>query len=164
MTRAQDTFGRDRIEQDLVRDEGLRLKVYRCTADKRTIGVGRNLDAIGIRDGETAVLGITLASCLANGITNWQALVLLSNDIDVVVAQLDRKLPWWRSLSPRRQRVMINMTFNLGIDGLLKFKNTLRFVRDGQYKVAANNMLLSLWARQVGKRAVRLADDMERGG
>lgn len=134
----------DLLIKELIRDEGLRLKPYRCTAGKLTIGVGRNLDDVGISHGE--------------------AEILLRNDVARSEADLDRHLPWWRTLDPVRQRVMVNMAFNLGIAGLLGFKNTLRAVETGQYLTAAQGMLASKWASQVGPRATRLATMMRDGG
>jgi lysozyme len=55
------------------------------------------------------------------------------------------------------------MAFNLGVPGLLKFKNTLRAVREGRFEDAAKGMLASKWARQVKGRAVRLAQVMKTG-
>lgn len=162
-------FNRSILRSELTLDEGLRLKVYRCTENKRTIGVGRNLDAIGIRSFETEQLGITVASCVANGITKSQALILLDNDITACEASLDRYLPWWRTLDPVRQRVMLNMTFNMGLDanpkngGFDSFVNTLNLIKVGQYENASQNMLRSKWADQVGKRAIRLAMLMRLG-
>jgi len=157
------TFDRKALEAELVRDEGEKLKVYRCTMGKRTIGVGRNLDDVGIRAVETARLGITLVRCLANGITRAESRALLAGDIDGCEADLDRKLPWWRGLDPVRQRVLLNMTFNMGIRTMLTFKNTLRFVEAGDYRRAAENMRASKWRAQVGERALRLVRMMETG-
>ena len=133
----------DELVRELTRDEGLRLKPYRCTAGKLTIGVGRNLDDVGISQGE--------------------AEIMLRNDIDRAAEGLDRELPWWRNLDEVRQRVMVNMTFNLGIAGLLGFKNTIELVRTGQYLDAAQHMLATKWAKQVGPRAERLALMMRDG-
>lgn len=151
------------MRAELVRDEGLRLKPYRCTAGKLTVGVGRNLDDVGISTVEADAMGITAAGCGSRGVTYEQAMALLDSDIARVERDLDRRLPWWRGLDPVRQRVLVNMGFNLGITRLLGFRNTLRFVELGDYAHAASNMLQSLWARQVGARAVRLADMMETG-
>lgn len=151
------SYNRATLRDELVRDEGLRLRVYRCTAGKLTIGVGRNLDDVGIRPHETKELGIDKASVIAKGLTRNQAFFLLDSDIDVVEQQLDHRLPWWRSLSDARQRVLLNMAFNLGIVGLLGFRNTLAFIKAGSFPAAAAGMRASLWARQVGKRAERLA-------
>jgi lysozyme len=135
---------RDALIRELTRDEALRLKPYRCTAGKLTIGVGRNLDDVGISQGE--------------------AEIMLRNDIAKVSAELDRDLPWWKTLDEVRQRVLANMAFNLGTHGLLGFKNTLRLVETGKYLEAAQAMLASKWAKQVGPRAERLALMMRDGG
>ncbi len=134
---------RDRLIRHLIRDEGLRLKPYKDTVGKLSIGIGRNLDDVGISEGE--------------------AIAMLENDIDRAEEGLDRNLPWWRGLDGVRQEVLVNLTFNLGITGLLGFKNTLAAMRDGLWSSAASRMLASKWARQVGKRAERLAKAMETG-
>ena len=136
-------MNRDVLKKQLVDHEGLRLKPYKDTVGKLTIGVGRNLDDRGIAEAE--------------------AMYLLENDIDECVAHLDKALPWWGDLTPARQHVLLDMCFNLGIGRLLGFKNTLREVQEGNYDAAADNMLVSLWARQVGRRAQRLATMMREG-
>jgi lysozyme len=127
----------------LKRHEGLRLKPYQCTADKMTIGYGRNLDDVGISQAE--------------------AETLLTNDIARAETQLLKALPWVKQLTQTRREVLINMAFNLGIVGLLKFKNTLGHIRAGRYASAAQEMLKSRWALQVGKRANELAEQMRTG-
>jgi len=62
-----------------------------------------------------------------------------------------------------RQRVLLDMAFNLGISGLLKFKRTLKAIRAKQYEKAAEMMLDSRWATQVGQRAKRLSKMMATG-
>lgn len=131
------------LRQDLIRDEGLRLKPYRCTAGKLSIGVGRNLEDVGISKSE--------------------AEYLLHNDILNVQIDLDRKLPWWRAMSEARQLVLANMAFNLGISSLLGFKNTLGAMERGDYEAAAVGMGASKWAVQVGPRATRLIKMMREG-
>lgn len=133
----------DTLRAELTRDEGLRLKPYRDTTGNTTIGIGRNLSGVGI----------SLA----------EANALLDSDISRAVADLDRNLPWWKSLDGVRQRVLVNMAFNLGINGLLGFRHTLDAIRAGNFEAAANGMLASLWAKQVGQRATRLAVMMRTG-
>lgn len=123
--------------------EGERLKPYRCTAGKLTIGVGRNLDDRGITSDESAYL--------------------LNNDIDSHWIELLEHLPWVETLDEVRQRVMLDMAFNLGIFGLLTFHRTLGHIKAGNYALAASAMLESKWARQVGQRARRLATMMKTG-
>ena len=120
----------ERIKEQLVRHEGLRLKSYRCTAGRLTIGIGRNLDDCGISQSE--------------------AYVMLINDIMNCEKQLQSKIPdIYNGLDEVRKSVLLNMCFNLGINGLLGFKNTLAFVKVGDWERAANNMLVSKWAKQV---------------
>ena len=121
--------------------EGLKLTPYRCTADKLTIGVGRNLDDVGI--------------------TQDEAEYLLDNDILRCCDDLDRNMSWWRDLSETRQRVLVDMVFNLGISRFMKFQNAIDALANGNYKGAAEEMLDSRWANQVGQRAMRLANAME---
>ncbi len=130
------------LSYELNRDEGRRLKPYLDTVGKLTIGVGRNLTDVGISESECDML--------------------LENDIARTRAWLDLKLPWWRDMDKVRQRVLINMTFNLG-SKVLTFVNTLAAMQHANYAAAANGMLASKWAKQVGARANRLADMMRTG-
>lgn len=137
------TINESALLRQLRLHEGVRLKPYRCTAGFLTIGVGRNLEA--------------------RGITSEEADVLLRNDVVDVIAGLAMELPWIWELSDVRQRVLVDMAFNLGVEGLLQFKNTLAAIQAGDYKRAAAMMLDSRWASQVGGRARRLARMMETG-
>lgn len=136
-------MNRDDLRSMLVLHEGLRLKPYRCTAGKLTIGVGRNLDD--------------------KGITQAEAFQLLENDILEVEADLDRTWPWWRQMSEQRQQVLADMCFNLGITRLGGFVNTIAAMKRGDYEAAADGMSKSLWASQVGRRATRLIRMMREG-
>jgi lysozyme len=150
-----------RLKKTLIRHEGFRSKPYLCTAGKRTIGIGRNLDDVGLSPAERAALGIGRTKRLEDGISMAEAEYLLDNDIAKVTRGLDAHIPWWRSLSSVRQEVLVNMGFNLGLRGLLGFKATLEAIRQGQYEHAAERMMRSLWAKQVGRRAKELADAMK---
>lgn len=88
---------------------------------------------------------------------------ILMEDINNAIADLDRELPWWKTLTENRQRVLISMCFNLGIDGLLGFKNTLAMIKKGDYEGAAKGMLNSKWATQVKSRATKLSQMMRDG-
>lgn len=132
----------ERMKLELRQDEGLRLKPYRCTAGRLTIGVGINLD---------------------EGITEDEADYLLASRIRRAEAELDRALPWWRGLSDARQRALVNMAFNLGLPRLLGFKGMLGALEAGDWNEAARQALNSAWARQVGPRAARIAKMIEEG-
>ena len=130
------------IEEQLILHEGLRLKSYICPAGKLTIGVGRNLDD--------------------KGITEAEAMFLLKNDIDKVIKDLS-KYKWFNDLYPVRQKVIVDMAFNLGIAGLLKFKKMIAAFEEKDYEKAADEMVDSRWYKQVGERGKRL-ENMIRSG
>ena len=88
---------------------------------------------------------------------------LLQNDIQLVLKDLVKNLPWFIKLDSERQEVLMNMCYNLGWPRLSLFKTTLSLIEQGLYKDASISMLTSLWAKQVGQRAVRLAKQMETG-
>jgi lysozyme len=134
---------KDRLISQLTADEGKKNKPYRDTVGKLTIGVGRNLDDRGLSDDEISYL--------------------LGNDIKMVERELDIAMPWWRGMCDARQNVIAAMAFNLGVPGLKTFTNTLQAMRDGRYSDAADGMLQSKWAQQVGARAVRLSKMMREG-
>jgi lysozyme len=131
---------------ELERDEGRVLHAYQDSLGFWTIGIGRLIDK---RRG--------------GGISNEEADLLKRNDIARIRRQLDEMLPWWRGMSPARQRSIQNMTFQLGIAGLLRFTSTLRHLEAGNYASAAANMRGSLWARQTPARAERVIRMIELG-
>lgn len=140
-------------------DEGEELVAYKDTMGLWTIGVGHLIDPK--RGANPAPFGVDLRN--GGEITPAQSAELLGRDIAAKAAELDKALPWWRKLSDARQRVLLNMAFNLGTAGLLGFANTLRMVEGGSYRAAAEAMLRSKWAGQVGARATRLAAMMGAG-
>lgn len=153
-------MNRDLLKQELERDEGRRLKPYCDSVGKLTTGVGRCLDTNPLIPEEIAHIG---HDCRTLSITEEQAEYLLDNDIDKVITQLDENLSWWRSLDDVRQRVLVNMAFNMGVHTLLTFKNTLAYIQSAKYGEASVGMIASKWAQQVGQRAHRLANMMRDG-
>ncbi len=111
-----------------------------------TIGIGTNID----KDH-------------GGGITLDEARYLAMNRVQRFKEHLDTKIPWWRGLDPVRYTILLDMAFNLGPEGLLKFKNTLKAIEEERWVDAANGMRASLWYDQVGNRAKRLAIAMETG-
>lgn len=89
--------------------------------------------------------------------------LLLDYDIQKHQAELASALPWVMGLDAVRLAVLTDMAFNLGVPGLLKFKDTLRAVQERRWKDAAREMLASTWASQVGRRSARLSQMMESG-
>ena len=133
----------DKLTEMLVDHEGMRRKPYRCTAGKLTIGVGRNLDDRGISPDE--------------------AMYMLANDIKDARRELSAAFLWFDKLDEVRQAVLIDMCVNLGLSRLQGFRNTLALIGVGKYEAAAQEMLNSKWAEQVGRRAQRLSRMMATG-
>lgn len=128
-------------------DEGRKRHVYQDHLGYWTIAVGRLVDprkgGSGLRDSEMDFM--------------------LANDIADRQEQLTKRLPWFKDLDEARQGVLVNMSFQLGVDGLLGFTTTLGHVQAGRYKEAAVSMLQSKWAMQTPERAERMATQMRLG-
>lgn len=124
------------------RHEGLRLDLHKCPTGYLSIGYGHNLEA--------------------KGITEKTAEFILLDDLADAEEQV-RKHIHVKRLSDARLGVLINMAFNLGIHGLLGFKQFLYFLSMDDYERAADEMLDSRWAMQVGGRAKELAEQMRTG-
>ena len=128
------------IKEQLIRDEGKNRKMYQDAVGVWTIGVGHNLEAKGLSDRAIDVI--------------------LEDDIADAKADLASAMSWATQLSEPRLGVLINMSFNLGIVGLLGFKNMLKAIRESRWEDAAAAMLDSVYATQVGARAQRLAKQL----
>ena len=137
---------KDKLSNQLYRDEGFVSHAYQDTLGFWTIGIGRLID-----------------KNKGGGITEEEALMLLSNDIYSKTKDLEARLPWINTLDEARKGALLNMAFQLGVNGLLTFKQTLADVQAGRYEAAAEKMLKSLWARQTPNRARRVAQQMASG-
>lgn len=131
----------DEVIELIQQHEGFSGKPYLCPAGKLTIGYGRNLEANGIRKPE--------------------ADFLLLNDILYFDSQISSRWHHYCVLPPKKKMVLIDMAYNLGINGLFNFKRMIKAIEAGDYIEASKEMLDSNWAKQVGKRAIELAKMME---
>ena len=122
--------------------EGRRRFPYRDTVGKWTVGCGRNLTDKGLSEDEIDYL--------------------LQNDVRECLTDLDT-FPWFAGLDPVRRNVVIDMRFNLGPSRFRQFKQTIAAIARGDYGKASEQMMKSLWHRQVGARARRLARMMKTG-
>ena len=125
------------LKKLLIKHEGLCLKPYHDSLGKLTIGVGRNLDDVGI--------------------TEQEALQLLDNDIAGIINQLN-SLSVFNQLNSSQQIALTDMAFNLGFQGILQFKKMWAALEGGNFSLAAKEMLDSKWAEQVPCRAKELAE------
>ena len=123
--------------------EGVRRFPYRDTVGKLTIGVGFNLDDVGLYPEEIDFI--------------------LGNRLSRTEEEVERVFPWYNELDEVRQAVVLDMAYNMGMSTLSQFKRTLGSIRDGDYVRASAQMLQSKWARQVKGRAIRLSIMMETG-
>jgi len=139
----------EKTTQLIARHEGLRLHPYVCSANKLSIGYGRNLDDVGISKAE--------------------AMSMLKTDVTQAFKDA-HKFKWFRALDGVRRAVVVNMIFNLGFTRFNKFRKTLALIEKGHYTAASVEMLKgtgkggrSKWANQVGPRADELSKMMSTG-
>jgi lysozyme len=155
---------------DLAADEGLRLKAYPDPLSPLAREMAKKPDARcdgwGHLSGEPWTCGYGCTGPDVTRDTVWtyeQAKERLGAKVAQAATELDLRLPWWRHMSTLRQDVLANMAYNMGLTRLLGFKRALSAMEMGRYAVAATEMMDSLWARQVGDRAQRLAAQMRTG-
>ena len=130
----------------LKRDEGEVLHAYQDHLGYWTIGIGILIDK---RKG--------------GGLRPEESEFVFRNRLKLLDAELSGRLPWISKLDPARKGVLINMAFQMGVAGLLGFKNTLALIQSGKYQEAARAMLQSKWATQTPARAQRLSNQMATG-
>lgn len=133
----------EKTKQQLIVDEGKVKHAYKDSLGYWTIGVGRLID----KD-------------KGGGLSDSEIEMLLENDIRNKYNELVKVMPWVTTLSEPRLGVLLNMSFQLGVSGLLKFKNTLDLIIKGNYEEAAKGMMNSLWAKQTPNRAKKLSKQM----
>jgi lysozyme len=131
------------LKDMLMRHEGLRLLPYTDTAGKLTIGYGRNLTD--------------------NGISTKEADAMLDIDIASHALDVSNAFPWLTHLDSVRQDVLVDLCFNMGIAGLKGFPRMLQALEYGAWERAAQELLNSRYARQVGARATELAQMIRTG-
>ena len=133
----------NKLIEQLKIHEGFRSNVYTCSGGKKTVGYGRNLQDIGISEEE--------------------AEMLLKNDIYEATNQLLNAFPFMATFSDVRISAMINFTFNVGIGTVRKFSNTIEYLKNKDWDAAADEMMDSKWAEQVGDRAIQITEQIRTG-
>jgi len=140
------TYDHTALQNELIRDEGLRLTPYRDSLGYLTIGIGHI-----IGKGETFTT-----------LTREQALDILDSDIMIAERRLTNILPSWRSLDEVRQRAALNLVFNLGYK-LADFKRFLHAAKSGDWEKAADHLTKSRWYKQVKLRGPRIVHAIRTG-
>lgn len=128
------------LEEMLIRHEGLRHAPYIDSVGVQTIGIGHNLH---------------------KPLSHAAIMQIFKDDVADAKNDCLHAFPWFAELDETRQWVLINMCFNLGLPRLQGFHKFLLAVERGDYATAATEMLDSLWAKQVKKRAHELAALMQ---
>ena len=123
--------------------EGFRQFPYFDTTGNLSIAYGRNLDS--------------------NGIAEQEGSILLDNDIDFHLNELNNNLSFFSYLDEPRKMVLANMSYNLGFKNLMTFEKMLKALSVKAYDIAANEMIDSIWYKQVGSRADALVKIMRTG-
>lgn len=136
----------DNSYSQLRRDEGEKLSAYQDHLGYWTIGVG-----------------ILIDSRKGGGLLPEESEFIFNNRLRLLEQELELRLPWVKKLDPARRGVLVNMAYQMGIAGLLGFKNTLALIERGEYGKAAQEMLGSKWAQQTPARANRLSVQMRSG-
>lgn len=133
----------DKLLASIELHEGLELKPYTDTTGHLTIGYGTNLSA-----------GITIA----------EAIFLLNDRLNSTVLLCEAQ-NWWPNVKDDdvRSRAMIEIVYNMGIEKIEEFKNALGFLIKNNYIACAQEFMDSLWAKQVGDRAIELTQMMATG-
>lgn len=137
---------RDIVRAQLRIDEGTVPYAYYDSEGYLSIGVGRLIDRR-----------------LGGRLRSDEIALMLENDIIEAEAVAKTLFPSFSQLSDTRKAVLINMAFNLGQTRLAGFKRFREAVGAEQWYRAAEEMLDSRWADQVGIRAQRLAQQMREG-
>ena len=150
------------VVEQLKEQEGTELSPYYCSADKLSVGHGRNLEAVGYSNEEMAMFARPMAELYP--LSEDEAEALLVNDVNRILSVVSS---WviWSKLNEARQGVIINMCFNLGIQGFLRFEKTIAYIKAGSYEAASREMLDSKWAREdvSPERSGALSDQMFSG-
>ena len=129
----------------LRRHEGVRDKVYLCSAGYETIGVGRNISEDGL------------------GLSEDEINFLLNNDIKRVREELTEEYYWFAGLNDARQDAMIDLSFNLGQTRLRGFVKALEAMSREEFENAADEFMDSKWSEQVGDRALEVTEIIRTG-
>lgn len=124
--------------------EGYRLKPYRCSEGKLTIGVGHNIDANPLPPEISAYLK------KYGQITDEMAMWLLEKDIQTAILDCQRIFPGFNNLSQNRRNALTDMMFNMGIKTFLGFTQTIAHINLGQWDEVARHIKSSRYYRQLG--------------
>ena len=139
------------VKEDLIRHEGYVAEIYLDSENLPTFGIGHLVTEDDME----------YSWPVGTPVTDERILDVFHKDCDVAYTDACALVLNFAGQAPDAQRVLVNMAFNLGRNRLSKFKNMLRYVNEGNYVMAANEMINSKWYNQVGRRSKELVDIMK---
>lgn len=139
------------VKEDLIRHEGYVGEIYLCSEGYPTFGIGHMVTENDME--HTWPVGTP--------VTDERILDVFYQDCEVAYSDACTLVLNFAGQAQDAQRVLVNMAFNLGRNRLSKFKNMLKYVNEGNYLMAANEMVNSKWYSQVGRRSQELVDIMK---
>jgi lysozyme len=148
-------MNKDVLREQLAVHEGKRLDAYICPGGYLTVGVGHNVEANPVG----SLIGREINQ-IGDTINESESDALLDHDIDRFADEVRQNFDFFDTLSEPRQHVLVDMAFNMGTAGMLKFRNMVAALQEGDFDRAATEMLDSRWARQVGRRSQNLSEMM----
>ena len=137
----------DRTALLVARHEGYRCMPYLDTKKIWTAGYGYNLVANPLK-----LPAAKIAEIKKHGVGEVEARKYLFQMLELVEHELSGKLDWWSRLNAARQAVFLDMAYNMGVNGLLDFKNTLACAKTRDFQGAAREMLNSKWSKDVNPK------------
>ncbi|QKF72963.1 putative phage-related lysozyme [Aliarcobacter faecis] len=147
-----------------MQSEGFNKTVYKSPEGFDTIGYGRNIEVNPLTQDELKSIGATTSTSKTSyQLSEEIAKTWLKKELERVKNSLSKELQFFDKLDDVRQAILIDMAYNMGIKGLLSFKNTLKLINDGNYVEASKNMEQSNWYKQVKIRARKLCEAMKSG-
>jgi lysozyme len=141
------------VKEDLVRHEGYVAEIYLDSENLPTFGIGHLVTEDDME--YTWPVGTP--------VTDERILQVFHDDCDIAYSDACALVLNFAGQTVNAQRVLVNMSFNLGRSRLGQFKKFLAAVNEGNYQKAAEEMIDSKWYHQVGNRSKELVE-MMRGG
>jgi lysozyme len=125
---------------------------------RASVQAHEGLTLVGVPDSKGSMAIGYGHNVMFSAIRKQRAEEILDDDLEDRIVGCQQALPWFDAAPGNVQRVLVEMAFQMGVDGLLGFHATLALVEQGKYAAAADQMLKSEWARiQTPARAQRLA-------
>ena len=145
------------LKESIKIHEGFRDSVYLCPTGHPTVGYG-------FRVADLSPDELALNAGAVEPMSKEVAEKILDIKITKFKKQVYNALPWLTYAPMDIQDALCEMAYQMGVAGLLGFKNTLAMIKERKYREAAENMLKSKWATQTPKRAKQIANLVRNAG